>query len=58
MAAVLSEFARKESLTFEASDGDLSIAATEVHVEVAGRDYNMKGSEYREDFTLILTEVE
>lgn len=58
VAAVLSAFEQRAVLSFSASDGDLSIAATDVHIEVAGRDYNMKGSEYREDFTLILTEVE
>lgn len=58
VASVLSEFERKQVLAFTASDGDLSIASTNVHVEVAGRDYNTKGSEFREDFTLILTEVE
>lgn len=58
VAAVLSEYARKECLLFSVTDGDLTVAETEVHVEVAGRDYNTKGSEYREDFTLILTEVE
>lgn len=58
VAQVLAQFELKSELAFAVSDGDLQIASTQVHVEVAGRDYNTKGSEYREDFTIVLTEVE
>lgn len=58
VANILSQFNLKQSLTFAAEDGDLSIAETEVHVEIGNRQYSTKGSEFREDFQVILTEVE
>lgn len=58
VASILAEYALMQALPFEVSDGDLSIASTEVHIDVSGRDYNTKGSEYREDITLQLTEVQ
>lgn len=58
VAQILSEFEQMQVLAFAVTDGSLAIASTNVHVEVAGRDYNTKGSEFREDFTLVLTEVE
>lgn len=58
VASILAEFELREALSFSVTDGDLSIAATNVHVDVTGRDYNTKGSEFREDVTLVLTEVE
>lgn len=58
VAQILALYEQKATLTFEAEDGELIISATEVHVDVPGREYNTKGSEFREDFTLILTEVE
>ena len=57
IAGILAEFELKQALPFEVSDGDLSIASTLVHVDISGRDYNTKGSEFREDVTLSLTEV-
>lgn len=58
VASILSEYERRLALSFSASDGDLNINATDVHVEVQDRSYNTKGSEYREDFVIVLTEVE
>lgn len=58
VASILAEHAIMEALSFAVTDGSLSIAATNVHVDISGRDYNTKGSEYREDIVLILTEVE
>lgn len=58
LAQILSEYELKTTLLFVVTDGDLNIASTEVHVDVSQRDYNTKGSEFREDFTLVLTEVE
>lgn len=58
VAAILAEFELRQTLTFSASDGELEIAETEVHVDVSGRDYNTKGSEFREDIQMILTEVQ
>lgn len=58
VASILAQFALFQTLTFSAEDGSLLIAETEVHVSVGDRDYPTKGSSFREDFTLILTEVE
>lgn len=58
VASILAEYQLFQSLPFSVEDGELSIAETQVHVDVNGRDYNTKGSEFREDFELILTEVE
>lgn len=58
VAQVLSIYELKQTVPFEVEDGELSIAATQVHVDINGRNYNTKGSEFREDFELILTEVE
>ncbi len=57
VASILAEYELRQALSFSVADGDLSIAATDVHVDVSGRDYNTKGSEFREDITLVLTEV-
>ncbi len=57
VAGILAEYELKKALSFSVTDGSLSIAATNVHVDVSGRDYNTKGSEFREDITLVLTEV-
>jgi hypothetical protein len=57
VASILAEFSLKQALSFSVDDGDLMIAATDVHVDISGRDYNTKGSEYREDVTVVLTEV-
>lgn len=57
VASVLAEYAQKQSLMFSVTDGDLSIAEREVHVLVSGREYQTKGSEFRENFQLILEDV-
>lgn len=57
VASILAEYELKQALSFAVTDGDLSIAATDVHLDISGRDYNTKGSEFREDITLVLTEV-
>lgn len=57
VAAILAEFTVKDSLAFSAEDGDLTIAERQVHLDISGRDYNTKGSEFREDITLVLTDV-
>lgn len=56
-AQVLSLLTRNETLMFSVEDGDLTIGSTEVHIDVAGRNYLTKGSEFREDFEIVLTEV-
>lgn len=58
VASILAEFNLFQSLDFSISDGELEVTATPVHVDIPGRDYNTKGSEYREDVEIVLTEVE
>lgn len=57
VASILAEYQLMQSLAFSADDGSLSISETQVHVDIGTRQYNTKGSEFREDFELILTEV-
>lgn len=57
VAQILAFYNLKKTAILEVSDGSLLIAPTEVHVDMANRDYNTKGSEFREDLDLILTEV-
>lgn len=54
---ILSEYNDLEVKNFSVSDTNLTINSTPVHVEVTDRQYNTGGNEYREDLTLILTEV-
>jgi len=58
IAQILAQFNLFQTLSFSVTDGDMEIAATEVHVDIQQRDYNTPGSEFREDVTIILTEVE
>lgn len=57
VAQILAEYATLGALLFSAESGELQIAERLVHVDIAGRDYNTKGSEFREDIRLILTDV-
>ncbi len=56
VASILSEYDVETTKDFEVTETNLTIAATPVHIRITPRDY-MKGSEYRSDFNLILTEV-
>jgi len=58
VASILAEYTVKSSLAFSVTDGDLTISERQVHLDIAGRDYNTKGSEFREDITLVLTDVD
>jgi hypothetical protein len=53
---ITTEYDRQSTLKFSVSDGSLTIAETDVHMEITGREYNTPGSEYREDLDIILTE--
>lgn len=55
---IMGQYNLMQTLLFTVTDGSLNIGPTMVHVDVPGRDYNTKGGEYREDFQMILTEVE
>lgn len=58
VASIVAEFNLLQTLAFSVDDGELVISEREVHVDISGRDYNTKGSEFREDVELILTEVQ
>jgi len=57
VSSILSEYDKKEAVDFAVSDGSLTIASTSVHVEVQSRGYEVPGSDYRENFVLVLEEV-
>jgi hypothetical protein len=46
-----------DTVNFQVTETNLTIAPTAVHVEIGDRQYNAGGDEYREDITLILTET-
>ncbi len=54
---ILSEYNLDAARTFESTETNLLIAATQVLIDVGSRSYPLTGKEYREDLTLILTEV-
>lgn len=54
---ILAEYELLAVRNFTVDDDNLNIAATAVHIDIKSRDYNTKGSGYREDITVILTEV-
>jgi hypothetical protein len=53
---ILSEYNYMTSRNFTVSETSLTIAATPVHIDIKNRAF-YKGDEYREDLTLVLTEV-
>lgn len=55
--SILAEYDLQTTRTFQVTETNLTIAATDVHIELAAREYNTRGDSYREDLTLILTEV-
>lgn len=55
---ILAEYNLETSRNFQVTETNLTIAATPVHIEIQRREYNTPGNEYREDMTLILTEVQ
>lgn len=57
VSSIMSLYNDKEAKSFAVNDGDLTIAAVDVWMDIDERQYNTKGSEFREDFRLILTEV-
>jgi len=56
--AILSEYRLEEVRSFESTEAELTIAATNVLVDISPRNYPLSGKAYRENLTLILTEVE
>lgn len=56
-SSIMSEYNLQTTRTFEVTETNLTIAATSVHIAIDSRQYNSKGGDYREDITLVLTEV-
>lgn len=54
---ILNIWNQQDTVTFESTETNLTVASTTVHVEVFRRAFN-RGSEYRSDLSLILTESE
>lgn len=57
VSAILSIYNDMTTKNFQVTEANLTIASTPVHIEMASREYNTGGDEYREDVTLVLTEV-
>lgn len=56
--SILSEYELEEVRSFQVTEEELTIAATDVLVSLPPREYPLSGKAYRENFSLILTEVE
>lgn len=57
VTAILGEYDLQTVRNFSVNETNLTINSTPVHIEISERQYNTKGNEYREDLTLVLTEV-
>ena len=55
--SILSEFELNSVRNFTANDTNLSISATPVLIDITNRSYPKSGDLYRENLTLVLTEV-
>ncbi len=55
--SILAEYDLDEARLFESTETDLTIAATLVLIDVSTRNYPLTGAEYRQDLTLVLTEI-
>ena len=55
--SILSEYELEAVRSFQVTETNLTIAATDVLVDISPRNYPLSGKAYREEFTLILTEV-
>lgn len=56
--SILSEYELNVQRNFSVAETNLTISATPVHIECDRRQYATAGPDYREDLTLILTEVQ
>jgi hypothetical protein len=56
VSEIMSEYNLLTTRNFTVSETNLTIAATPVHIDIKNRSF-YKGDEYREDLTLLLTEV-
>ena len=57
ISSILSEYDLQTTRDFSVNETNLTIASTPVHIDIKDRRYNTAGDSYREDLTLILTEV-
>jgi len=56
-SSILSEYNTDETRTFQVTETHLPISATKVHIDISVRNYPLTAKEYRQDLTLMLTEV-
>jgi hypothetical protein len=56
-SSILSEYELDETRVFEVTEDNLTIAATDVHIDISTRNYPLTGKAYRHELNLILTEV-
>jgi len=57
MNSILSEYELEEVRSFQVTEPYLAISATDVLIDIAGREYVKSGGQYRQNLTLILTEI-
>lgn len=57
VADILAEYDLEATRDFTSTETNLAVTATPVHIEIADREFNTGGENYREDLTLVLTEV-
>lgn len=55
--SILTEYDLMTTRDFRVDETNNTVASTPVHIEMAVREYNTPGTEYREDIVLILEEV-
>lgn len=55
--SILSEFNLETVRTFQVTETNLSLGPTDVLIDIGTRDYPKTGKEYRENLTVILTEI-
>ena len=57
VSTILSEYNLETTRDFEVTETNLTISSTQVHIDIGRRNYPTKGTDYREELTLLLTEV-
>ena len=56
VSAILAEYELLSTKNFWVDETNLTINSTPVHIDIGGREY-LKGSDYRENLEMVLTEV-
>jgi hypothetical protein len=57
VAEILSQYELNTTRNFSVDETNLTIAETPVFIDIPSRLYNVKGTDYRESLTIVLTEV-